>query len=114
LRAFNVLYEEVVQHVCADYGYRVIRGGDLCSSGQILEDVTQSIREDARIIADVTPDNANVFCEVDYLHAIGKPTILLSDRKRERLPFDISGFRTIFYDDTIGGKSIDVGALTKS
>ena len=69
-----------------------------------MEDVTRSIRSAALIIADVTPDNANVFYEVGFAHAIGKPTILLSDRKRERLPFDISGFRTLFYDNTIGGK----------
>ena len=75
-------------------------------TGQIMDDVTDSIRTAALIIADVTPDNANVFYEVGYAHAIRKPTILLSDRKRERLPFDISGFRTLFYDNTIGGKAL--------
>jgi hypothetical protein len=103
---FDVLYKDVIKPVCEHYGYRVIRGDDFSSSGQIMEDITQSIRNAALIIADVTPDNANVFYEVGYAHAIGKPTILLSDRKRERLPFDISGFRTLFYDNTIGGKTI--------
>jgi hypothetical protein len=41
-----------------------------------------------------------------FAHAINKPTILLSDKRRERLPFDISGFRTLFYDNTIGGKAV--------
>jgi hypothetical protein len=45
-----------------------------------------------------------VFYEVGYAHGIGKTTILLSDRKREKLPFDIAGFRHLFYDNTIGGK----------
>jgi len=35
---------------------------------------------------------------------MGKTTILLSDKKREKLPFDVSGFRTLFYDNTIAGK----------
>lgn len=103
---FNVLYKDVIKPVCESYGYKVIRGDDFYTSGQIMEDVTQSIRSAALIIADVTPDNANVFYEVGYAHAIGKPTILLSDRRRERLPFDISGFRTLFYDNTIGGKAV--------
>lgn len=103
---FNTLYEDVIHPVCEGYGYKVLRGDDFYSSGLIMDDVTQSIRSSTLIIADVTPDNANVFYEVGYAHAINKTTILLSDRKRERLPFDISGFRTLFYDNTIGGKAL--------
>lgn len=102
---FNILYKDVIKPVCEEFGYRTVRGDDFYTSGQILEDITQSIRSAALIIADVTPDNANVFYEVGYAHGIGKPTILLSDRTRQKLPFDISGFRTLFYDNTIGGKA---------
>ena len=42
--------------------------------------------------------------EVGFAHGIKKPTILLSDRARDKLPFDISAIRTIFYDNTIRGK----------
>jgi hypothetical protein len=103
---FDALYKDVICPVCDSHGYKVVRGDDFYRSGLILEDVTRSIRSAALIIADVTPDNANVFYEVGFAHAIGKPTILLSDKKRERLPFDISGFRTLFYDNTIGGKGV--------
>ena len=103
---FNVLYQDVIRPICESYGYKVVRGDDFYTSGQILEDVTESIRSAALIIADVTPHNENVFYELGFAHAIGKPTILLSDRKRDRLPFDIAGFRTIFYDNTIGGKAV--------
>lgn len=103
---FNILYSDVIRPLCEEYGYNVVRGDDFHTSGQILEDITQSIINAALIIADVTPDNPNVFYEVGYAHGLGKPTILLSDRSRERLPFDISGFRTLFYDNTIGGKAI--------
>lgn len=107
---FNVLYRDVIRPVCESHGYKVVRGDDFHTSGLIMEDVTRSIRSAALIIADVTPDNANVFYELGFAHAIGKPTILLSDKKRERLPFDISGFRTLFYDNTIGGKgSVEAG-----
>jgi len=102
---FNTLYKDVIRPICKGYGYKVVRGDDFYTSGQIMVDVTQSIRSAALIIADVTPRNENVFYELGFAHAIGKPTILLSDRKRERLPFDIAGFRTLFYDNTIGGKA---------
>jgi hypothetical protein len=102
---FNALYKDVIKPTCEAYGYDVLRGDDFYSSGLIIEDISRSIREAALVIADITPNNANVFYEVGFAHGIGKPTILLSDRKREKLPFDVSGFRTLFYDNTIGGKS---------
>src|SRR5664280_661857 len=92
---FNTLYKDVIRPICKGYGYKVVRGDDFYTSGQIMVDVTQSIRSAALIIADVTPRNENVFYELGFAHAIGKPTILLSDRKRERLPFDIAGLSLI-------------------
>lgn len=74
-------------------GISVERGGELFAG------INTSI-----VIADITPNNPNVFYEVGYAHGIGKNTILLSDRKREQLPFDVSGFRTLFYENTIAGK----------
>lgn len=47
------------------------------------------------------------FMKVGYSHAIGKPTILIN------LPFDVSSFRTIFYDNTIAGKSAVEKTLIK-
>ena len=102
---FNSLYDEVIRPVCEQYGFECIRADDIYNNGLIIEDITRSIRQASIIIADVTPNNPNVFYEVGYAHGLNKTTILLSDRKRERLPFDISGFRTLFYDNTIGGKS---------
>jgi hypothetical protein len=41
---------------------------------------------------------------VGYAHARGKPTILIADRGIEKLPFDVSPFRTLFYENSIDGK----------
>ncbi len=101
---YNALYSDVILPTCEEFKYKVTRADDFYNSGLIIEDITQSIRESALVIADITPNNPNVFYEVGFAHGIKKPTILLSDRKRERLPFDVSGFRTLFYDNTIGGK----------
>ena len=102
---YNALYKDVIKTTCEEFDYKVIRGDDFYHSGLIIEDITRSIRESSLIIADVTENNPNVFYEVGFAHGIGKTTILLSDRKRGPLPFDISGFRTLFYDNSIGGKS---------
>lgn len=102
---FDELYHDVIAPVCKDYGYNAIRADECYASSSIIQDIIREISDSSLIIADITMDNPNVFYELGYAHALSKPTILLADaNKRDRLPFDISGFRTIFYENTIGGK----------
>lgn len=103
---YNALFTDVIKPTFEDFGFRVVRGDDSAFSGMVMNDVARAIREASVVIADITPDNPNVFYEVGFAHALDKPTILLSDRRREKLPFDVSGFRTLFYDNTIGGKGV--------
>lgn len=103
--AYNQLYTDVIKPVCEKFGLEVERADEFYTSTPIIKDIEKSIRNASVIIAEITPDNPNVFYEVGFAHAIEKPTILLSDRTREKLPFDISGFRTLFYENSIGGKS---------
>ena len=56
------------------------------------------------IIADITTKNANVFFELGYAFARNKPVILLAKKTDVPLPFDVSSFRVLFYEDSIGGK----------
>ena len=117
---FNALYTDVIKPTCEKFGFRaddiykcdLIRADDIYKCDLIINDIARSIEEASVIIADVTTDNPNVFYEVGYAHGIKKATILLSDRTREKLPFDVSGFRTLFYDNTIGGKSDVEARLT--
>jgi hypothetical protein len=102
---YNKLYSEVIYPVADKMGFECVRADEHYSSTPILRDIITSIEESTAIIADITPDNPNVFYEIGYSHAINKPTILLCDKKREKLPFDISGFRTLFYENSIAGKS---------
>lgn len=110
---FNSLYQEVITPVCIAHGFTPVRADDIYNNGLIVEDIARSIRESALVIADITPDNPNVFYEVGYAHGIAKPTILLAERKRASLPFDVSGFRTIFYENSIGGKAMVEERLRK-
>ncbi len=102
---FNNLYSDVIVPAAQEIGFEVIRADEFHASTPILSDIVKSIRESSAIIADITPDNPNVFYEIGYAHAIRKPTILICDRSREKLPFDISSFRTLFYENSIAGKS---------
>jgi hypothetical protein len=110
---YNQLYSEVIKPTCEHFKYDCIRADDMYNSGFILQDITNSIREASVVIADITPDNPNVFYEVGYAHGINKPTILLSNRSRVKLPFDVSAFRTLFYDNTIAGKTLVEDRLKK-
>jgi hypothetical protein len=101
---FDHLYQGVIRPIAEECGYEVNRADELPGSDLIIADISRQIRESDVVIADVTPENANVFYEVGYAHALGKPTILLAERGR-KLPFDVSGFRTLFYDNSIGGKA---------
>ena len=69
----------------------------------ILEDIVRGIIDAKIVVAEITPPNQNVFYELGYAHALNKPTILLAERGKT-LPFDVSGYRCLFYENTIGGK----------
>lgn len=110
---YNNLYNEVIKPVAEQEGFECIRGDDFFTSTPILDDIITTIKESKAIIAEITPDNPNVFYEIGYSHAINKPTILLCDKKREKLPFDISSFRTLYYVNSIAGKTAIENGLRK-
>ena len=101
---FNELYDEVIDPVCHSVGIKAYRASDIYRPGVILQDITQGLTESNLVIAEITPENANVFYELGYAHALKKPVILLAERGTG-LPFDISGYRVVVYDDAIRGKS---------
>lgn len=101
---FDSLYSQAIKPVCERVGVEVHRADDVAGPGAIVADIARLISEANIVIAEITPDNANVFFEVGLACAIGKPTILLARRDRQ-LPFDVSPFRAILYEDSIAGKA---------
>ena len=100
---YNDVYFEVIKKVCEQENLNVLRIDEESGPGLIIQDITRAIHESKIIIADISPLNANVFYEVGFAHALNKPTILIAE-KETKLPFDVSSFRTLFYENTIGGK----------
>lgn len=101
---FNELHSDVIIPVGREAGFSVVRADETYGPGIIIADIERKILEAKAIIADITPNNPNVYWEVGYAHALHKPTILIAERDT-KLPFDVSPFRTLFYDNTIAGKS---------
>jgi hypothetical protein len=101
---YDELYDEVIEPTCKNLGIKAYRARDIYRPSVILQDIIQGLAESNVIIAEITPTNANVFYELGYAHALRKPVILLAEQGRQ-LPFDIGGYRVIFYEDAIRGKS---------
>jgi len=101
---FNEIYEEVIKGVCREFGIEAHRADETYGPGLIIADVVREIADSEFVIAEITPANPNVYYEIGYAHATNKPTILLADSNLEKLPFDISGFRALFYENSIAGK----------
>ncbi len=100
---YNDVYFEVIKNTCDQHGLKVFRIDEQKGPGVIISEINKVIIESKLIIADISPDNPNVFYEVGYAHALNKPTILIAEKGRQ-LPFDVSPFRTLFYENTIVGK----------
>lgn len=100
---FNELYADVIKPVCDQFGLSVLRADETYGPGLIIADITKQIDESRLVIAEVSPANSNVYYEVGYAHALNKPTILIA-QKGITLPFDVSPFRTLFYENSIAGK----------
>lgn len=109
---YNEVYSEVIKSICDEEHIDVTRIDEEAGPGLIIQDITRAIREAKVVIADISPVNANVFYEVGFAHALNKPTILLAE-KGTKLPFDVSPFRTLFYENSIGGKRIFEEGLRK-
>jgi nucleoside 2-deoxyribosyltransferase len=86
-------------------GLNPFRASDTYSPGLVVADIARQIAESRVIIAEITPVNANVYYEVGYADALGKPVILIADKSVRELPFDVRPYRTIFYENSIGGKN---------
>jgi hypothetical protein len=102
---FDSLFRDVIVPIASEFGVEALRADDVFAPGIIIQDIIEGLVRAHIVIADITPLNANVFYELGYAHALDKQTILLVERNEDgRLPFDVSGYRVIFYDNTIGGK----------
>lgn len=101
---YDNLYNDVIKPVFNEFNLEAYHVGEVFGPGLILNDIHTGIIEAKIVLADITPTNENVFYELGYSHALGKPTILIAE-KGKKLPFDTAPYRCLFYEDTIAGKN---------
>lgn len=97
------LYDEVINPRATAEGFEVVRIDEVSRPGIIFKDIQNEIADASVVVGEISEANGNVLYELGYAHALNKPTILLA-RRGQKLPFDISSYRVIFYDDSIAGK----------
>lgn len=83
------------------------RADEIQHTGGILEKIYDSIRCASIVVAEVSVPNPNVFYEIGFAHALGKPVVLLT-RDISGSPFDLRGYNHIVYRSIIElRKSLD-------
>jgi hypothetical protein len=99
---YKTIFDEVISAPLAGR-LSVDRGDKHAKPGNIPEDIRKSILNADVVIAEITPDNGNVFYELGYAHASDIPAILLVREKR-KVPFDVAPERCIVYRNTPAGR----------
>jgi hypothetical protein len=86
----------ILARACEAAGVRPVRGDDLFSPTDILEDIWQSLNAADFVIADITGRNPNVLYELGIAHTLAKPVLILSKEAAD-IPIDLATRRVILY-----------------
>jgi hypothetical protein len=86
----------ILARACEAAGVRSVRGDDLFTPTDILEDMWQSINAAHFVIADITGRNPNVLYELGVAHTLAKPVLILSQQAGD-IPIDLATRRVILY-----------------
>lgn len=82
-----------------DAGFSVIRADEIKSSGKVVDEVCNYLKDADLVVIDSTGDSHNVSYEIGYCHGIDRPqdtTILI--RERSDIPFNYRHFRHQIYE----------------
>jgi hypothetical protein len=115
LMPFREQFDDVyrnIKGVVESNGYECVRADEIFKPMNIMRIVVELIHRADILIADVTGRNANVFYELGYSHAIGKRTILLTQRD-EDVPFDVKQQQYVRYKKGPSMKRTLEHALTR-
>ena len=109
------VYKFCTKPICKEFDLEVQRADEIFTTNPILDDVIAAIDQAVVIIADISGRKANVFYELGTSHTLKrKQTIMITHEEYKGIPFDISHFRIIKYEDTISGKTAYENQLRKT
>ncbi|MBK8725175.1 MAG: hypothetical protein IPL96_03720 [Holophagaceae bacterium] len=101
LTPFHEIHDEtfeIIRRTCLMAGLECLRGDEKYVEGNILKHIISEILGSSLVIANIDGRNSNVYYELGIVHALGKPSILISSNIDE-VPFDIKSQRIIVYSD---------------
>lgn len=93
---FTDEWEISIQEAAYSNGLLCERVDKLAFVGDIISEVKRRIEEYDGLIAMLNDANPNVYLELGFAWAKGKPTVLIA-KADQTLPFDVKGQRCIFY-----------------
>ena len=93
--------------------FDVTRADKIYHADKIDNKIFQSLKNSDLVVADLTGKNPNVFLEVGYRMALGKPIIFLVQKNSEPLPFDIQSINICHYD-ILGDKVLAEASKAKN
>jgi len=96
---FDKRFDDVYRLAIEDAGLEAYRVDRDPSAEVPIESIERGIRRAAVCLADITVDNPNVWYELGYAFACGKPVVLVCsvERTGKRFPFDIQHRAIIKY-----------------
>lgn len=94
---WSPVVNQSIRGACTSCGVNAVRGDDIFSPTDILDDIWRQIVVADFVIADVTDRNTNVFYELGMAHAMGKPVIILAQSESD-VPIDLKTRRWLPYD----------------
>jgi hypothetical protein len=95
-REWSADVHRILARECEAAGVRPVRGDDLFTPTDILEDIWQGINAADFVIADISGRNPNVLYELGIAHTLAKPVLILS-REPSDIPIDLASRRVILY-----------------
>jgi len=87
---------DTIKGVAEGLGFECRRADDVQHVEEISAKIRDLIRESVVVVADLTGSRPNVYYEVGYAHALGKP-VVLTMRAGEEVNFDLRQFNTVHY-----------------
>jgi len=87
----------IIEPASREAGLAAIKADDIYGATPIIQDIWNQIWKARVVIADVTGRNPNVNYELGICHALGVPTVLIT-QDLDDVPFDYRHIRCIVYD----------------
>lgn len=95
---FDKRYEDVLKPAIEEAGLVAYRVDRDVGVEVPIDAIEEGIRSSTICLAEITTDNPNVWYELGYARARGRPVVMISSKERAKFPFDIQHRAVISYE----------------